>query len=69
MESRRSKEEIFELIYKTLTDEPQSIGKIATKTGLNWRTVSEYIDIIEMIQTKGKVRITKNPTLIWYIEE
>lgn len=69
MDSRRTKEEIFELLYESLTDEPQSIGKIAKKTGLNWRTVSEYIDVIEIIQTKRKIRITRNPTQIWYKEE
>ena len=69
MESRRKKEEIFEQIYEAITSDPQSIGKIAKKTGLNWRTVSEYIELIEKIQAKRRVRITKNPTQIWYVEE
>ena len=59
METRRKKEEIFELIYDAITNDPQSVGKIAQKTGLNWRTVNEYIEIIEQIQAKRRVRITR----------
>ncbi|MGC9778409.1 MAG: hypothetical protein HZR80_04145 [Candidatus Heimdallarchaeota archaeon] len=69
MENRRKKEEIFEIIYEAITIDPQSVGKIAKKTGLNWRTVSEYVELIEKIQAKNRVRITKNPTQIWYVEE
>ncbi len=69
MDSRRKSEEIFKQILATVTDEPQSVGKIAKKTGLNWRTVNEYIEMIALIQSKKKVRVTKNPTQIWYVEE
>jgi len=69
MRTKRKTKEIFDLIYEAITNEPQSVGKIAKKTGLNWRTVSEYVELIEQIQAKNKVRITKNPTQIWYVEK
>ena len=69
MDSRRKSEEIFDLILSTLTDEPQSVGKIAKKTGLNWRTINEYVDMIAFIQSKRKVRVTRDPKQIWFIEE
>jgi len=69
MEPRKKRVEIFELIYQVISNDPQSIGKIAQKTGLNWRTVKEYIELIEEIQAKPKVRISKDPTQIWFVEE
>lgn len=68
-ETRRKSEEIFELIFKALTDEPQSIGKIVKKTGLNWRTINDYVRMIQIIQEKKRIRVTENPTLVWYVED
>ena len=69
MDARRKSEEIFNLIFEVLTIDPQSVGKIAKKTGLNWRTVNEYVVMIKKIQSKKKVRVSNDPTQIWYVEE
>ena len=69
MTSKKRIKEIFEIVFEAITDEPQSVGKIAKRTGLHGRTVNEYIERIEKLQTKKRVRITKNPTQIWYVEE
>ena len=69
MTGKKKIKEIFDIVYDAITNEPQSVGKIAKKTGLHWRTVNDYVEIIEKIQSKKKVRVTKNPTQIWYMEE
>ncbi|MHA1124374.1 MAG: hypothetical protein ACTSO7_08880 [Candidatus Heimdallarchaeota archaeon] len=69
MTSKKRIKEIFEIMFEAITNEPQSVGKIAKKTGLHWRTVNEYVEMIEKLQAKKKVRVTKNPTQIWYVEE
>lgn len=69
MANKKKIKEIFELIFDAITDEPQSVGKIAKKTGIHWHTVNEYVKMIASVQSKKSVRVTKDPTQIWYVEE
>jgi predicted transcriptional regulator len=67
--TRKPKEEIVKIILEALNEDPQSVEKIVKKTGLNWRTVKEYLFLIRDIQSTKRIRVTEDPILAWYPEE
>ncbi len=49
-----------EKIFKILETQPQSLTKLAKLTGMNYRTIQEYIDMIIDIQNRPRLEKIKS---------
>ena len=57
-------------IFEILEDQPQSLTNLAKLTGMNYRTLQEYIDMIIEIQNHSRLeKISSARTVLVRIQE